>query len=158
MKFKKNVLLIIEEFIEGYINCPGCASIKKFSFIKKEEEVLVFPFSCFEIKRIKKVEEKDKNQTYYIIYLGYLGKYEKLFKGMNPVDLIEEIPEDSFLANEVFKTDIIEEKYKNIFFKKYGGGQDIDNYTDYYDDIEEIEKKINEENNKINANNLKNAL
>ena len=80
MKFKKNIF--IEEFSDGYINCPGCASIKKFSFIKKEEEILVFPFSCFDVNKINKVEDKEKKDNYYIIYLNYLGKYEKQFKGM----------------------------------------------------------------------------
>jgi len=68
MKFKKNILLIIEEFSDGHINCPGCASI-----IKKEEEILVFPFSCFEVNKINKVEDKEKKDNYYIIYLNYLG-------------------------------------------------------------------------------------
>jgi len=118
MKFKKNVVLIIEEFLEDSIKCSGCAAIKKFSFIKREEEILVFPFSAFEVKQIKKVEEKEPKKNYYIIFLNYLGKYEKFFKGYNPVDLIEDIPHNSLLAQEIFKTDIIDDKYKNIFFRK----------------------------------------
>ena len=150
MKFKKNVLLIIEEFINESINCPGCASIKKFSFIKSEEEILVFPFSCFEINRIEKIEEKEKKNSYYIIYLNYLGKYEKLFKGMNPEDLVEEIPESSFLAQEVFVTDIVEEKYKDIFNRKRRGYKQ-DNYIDDYDvNEDELNNYIDMKKNELN--------
>ena len=118
MGFKTNALLIIKEFTDGIFSCPGCASIKKFSYKKEEEEILVFPFSCFEINDIKEAKDKKKNKNYYKIYLNYLGKYEKLFKGMEPEDLVEEIPEDSFLSQEVFKTNIVEKKYKDIFKRK----------------------------------------
>lgn len=138
MKFKKNILLIIEEFKDGFINCPGCASIKKFSFIKKEEEILVFPFSCFEINRIKHVEDKEKNENYYIVFLNYLGKYERLFKGWNPKDLLEEIPENSHLVYEVFKTDLIDKKYKDIFNRRKRFKQD-NSFMD--EDVEENSEK-----------------
>ena len=149
MKFKKNILLIIEEFTDGLISCPGCASIKKFSFIKKEEEILVFPFSCFEINRIDKIEEKEKEQNYYIIYLNYLGKYEKLFKGIDPEDLIEEIPEDSFLVQEVFKTDIIDKKYKDKFNRKKGFKPKYYNLDDneLYDNNSLDENELYDNNN-----------
>ena len=154
MKFKKNILLIIEEFSDGLVYCPGCASIKKFSFIKREEEILVFPFSCFEINRIEQVEEKEKNESYYIVYLNYLGKYEKQFNGMDPEDLIEEIPEDSFLTQEVFRTDIVDKKYKDKFNRKKFFKQnyhnmdedDEDELNDYFD----IEEKSNGKKNKVN--------
>lgn len=110
MRFKKNVLLIIEEFSEKSINCHGCAAVKKFSFIKSEEEILVFPFSCFELKGIEKIKGKGKRKRYYIMHLNYLGKYEGMFRGMGPDDLIEDIPRDSLFAQEVFSTDMIKEK------------------------------------------------
>lgn len=69
MKFKKNVLLIIENYKDELCNnCPGCASIKKFSFFKNEEEILIFPFSCFEINRISVGEEIEKNKR-SILYI-----------------------------------------------------------------------------------------
>ena len=113
-------LIIIEEFTEGAINCHGCAEIQKFSFFKNEEEILVFPFTCFEVKSIEKKEDKDKDisKTYYIIHLNYLGKYEEKFNGKDPDDLIDEIPEESLYAQQVFSTDIIDGKYKGKFFKK----------------------------------------
>ena len=127
MGFKKNALLIIKEFTDGLISCPGCASIKKFSFIKKEDEILVFPYSCIEINDIKEDEDKEKKENYYKIYLNYLGKYEKLFKGMDPEDLVEKIPENSFLTQEVFKTNIVDEKYKEKFKRKKYFEQDYYN-------------------------------
>ena len=130
MTFIDNALLIIEDFIEEERNCSGCASIEKFSYFKKEEEILVFPFSSFEIKNknLEKVEDKSKkNGYYYIIYLRYLGKYEKFFEKEDPVKLIENIPKDSLYAEEVFKTDIIEEEYKKIF-----KGKDFDNVQEEY--------------------------
>jgi hypothetical protein len=120
MKFKDNALLIIEDFMEEEKNCSGCASMGKLSYFKDEEEILIFPFSSFEIKNIIKVEEKnnDKNNDYYYaIYLTYLGKYEKLFEKENPVKLIENIPKNSHVEDEVFRTDIIEEEYQKIFRK-----------------------------------------
>ena len=123
-------LIIIEEFTEGAINCPGCADIKKFSLIKKEEEILVFPFTCFEVKNIEKKEDKDINKTYYIIHLDYLGKYEEKFNGKVADDLIEEIPEESLYAQQVFSTDIIDGKYKEKFFKKKSEYVDNNNNND----------------------------
>ncbi len=84
----------------------GCASIEKFSYYKDEEEVLVFPFSCFEIKDIKKIQEND-----YKIYLGYLGKYKSFFEGKNLDELFREVPKDSYFTKEIFKSNIIDNKY-----------------------------------------------
>ena len=109
MEFKKNVLLIIENFRSDQNYTPGCAEVSKIFYFKNEEEILIFPFSCFEIKKIEKKED------YYIIYLDYLGKYEKLFEGRDPVKLIEKIPHYSDLSLEVFQSDLIEEEYKKIF-------------------------------------------
>jgi len=118
MKFKKNVLLIINKYLEEKKYTSGCAEIKNFSYYQKEDEILVFPFSCFEIEKI------EKEDNYYIIYLGYLGKYEKLFQQENPINLISNIPKNSFLANDVFNTNLIKDEYKEIFFNNYfnGGG------------------------------------
>ena len=151
-------LIIIEEFTEGAINCPGCADIKKFSLIKKEEEILVFPFTCFEVKNIEKKEDKDINKTYYIIHLDYLGKYEEKFNGKVADDLIEEIPEESLYAQQVFSTDIIDGKYKEKFFKKKSEYVDNNNNNDSVifceNDIKKEKKNINRikymKNNHIN--------
>ena len=131
MGYIKNAFLIIEDFMEEERSCSGCASIEKLSYFKDEEEILVFPFSSFEIKNLEKVEDKSKkNGYYYTIYLSYLGKYEKLFEKEDPVKLIENIPKNSLYAKEVFKTDIIEEEYKKIF-----KGKDFDNVPEEYINI-----------------------
>ena len=44
------------------------------SYFKNEREILLFPFSVYEICDIVKKE------NYYIIYLSYLSKYKELFK------------------------------------------------------------------------------
>ena len=126
MTFIDNALLIIEDFIEEERNCSGCASIEKFSYFKKEEEILVFPFSSFGIKNLEKVEDKN-NGYYYIIYLRYLGKYEKFFEKEDPVKLIENIPLKSHLAQEVFSTDIVEEEYQKIFKRQNFGNNPMEN-------------------------------
>ena len=56
--------------------------------------------------------------------MGYLGKYEIIFKKDDPVNLIKKIPNYSKLAFEVFSSEMIEEKYKNIFFNNHDGGND----------------------------------
>lgn len=156
-KFIENALMIIEEFTEGAINCHGCAEIKKFSLIKNEEEILVFPFTCFEVKSIEKKEDKDISQTYYVIHLDYLGKYEEKFNGKVPDDLIEEIPEESLYAQQVFSTDIIDGKYKGKFFNKkseYVDNNNNDNVIFCENDIKKEKKNINRikymKNNHIN--------
>ena len=50
------------------------ADLSDISFYEDEKEILLFPFSVYEIADIK--EEKG----YYEIYLNILGKYKKLFK------------------------------------------------------------------------------
>ena len=112
MKFKINTLLIIEEFKEEQNLCSACADISKFSYIPEENEILFFPFSSFEFKKIKK-----KKENYYKIYLGYLGKYKKLFEGENKKDLILKI-RDSKYAEDIFSSNLVEEEYQSLFNKR----------------------------------------
>ena len=54
--------------------------------------------------------------------MNYLGKYEKLFKGKKPNELINLIPEHSNLAHDIFKSRIIKEDYTSYipnWGKKY---------------------------------------
>jgi len=44
---------------------------------------------------------------------------------MDPEYLVKEIPGNSFLANEVFKTDIIDKKYKDRFIGKKNSPKNI---------------------------------
>ena len=52
--------------------------IKEYSFTG-EEEIIFFPFSCFEISSFEKKTNK-KNKEYYHIGSIYLGKYEDIPK------------------------------------------------------------------------------
>ena len=116
------VLYIVEkdDFI-GY-NLSTHGDIEKISFFQKEEEVLFFPFSSFEIKEVKEISIG--GQKGYEIKLLYLGKYlEKIEKDKIIINKEDEIPESDF------KTQLIEfglikpEKLKTIkineLFKQY---------------------------------------
>jgi len=83
----KSVLLIIDNNNKYSLSHSSSASISKFSVFKEEEEILFFPFSCFEVKSL------EESNDYYIINLNYLGKYEILFKGKKPDELINLVPE-----------------------------------------------------------------
>ena len=104
LQFEKNVTLIINNFQS---NAKGCAAISQFSVFKEEEEILIFPLSCFEIKNII-----DRGGNKYFINLDYLGQYEQLFEGENLNNLIKLIPKDSSLTNQVLTSNILEEKYR----------------------------------------------
>ena len=51
------------------------ADLQKFSFFPSEKEILIFPFTCFEIVKIEKIDEIEQKKIDYIIYLKYLGNY-----------------------------------------------------------------------------------
>ena len=85
------ILYVIEE-IENKDNTKNKVSnaiIEDFSNQKYEKEVLVFPFSCFEIVNIKEIKADDVD---YEIHLKYLGNYSKYIKeefGANFFDKIQ---------------------------------------------------------------------
>ena len=70
---------IIEEITDKNLdmNCLSNASIKEYSNNSIEDEVLVFPLSCFEITQ---VIEKNNGKNYKEIHLNYLGKYSEEIK------------------------------------------------------------------------------
>ena len=87
-----SILYIIEEIQnkEKIGNKVSNAYIGDISKYANEKEVLVFPFSCFEIVEIKKIEDNEKYD--YEIHLKYLGNYSKYIKeqfGTNFFDKIE---------------------------------------------------------------------
>ena len=106
-KFKGNTLLILKNLDND--SSPGCASIQDFSFYKIENEILVFPFSCFEVKDINIIGDND-----YEITLDYLGKYNNLFKGKTLDELIKLIPTNSQFVKDIFASNIIHKKYRKI--------------------------------------------
>ena len=87
--------------------CNSCAYINEYSFYQDESETLFFPFSCFEITSIK---SDGKNE--FIIYLNYLGKYANLFKGEDPKDLVERVPQKSTYAQDILNAKIIKSNIK----------------------------------------------
>ena len=102
-------LFIIDNSIKENI-CTSCASIQEFSVYQNESETLFFPFSCFDIIKMEKISENE-----FLITLNYLGKYSKyanLFRGDDPMSLLERIPESSMLAKEILNARIIKPTLK----------------------------------------------
>ena len=106
-KFKGNTLLILHNLNNN--SSPGFASIKEYSFYEIENEILVFPFSCFEVKEIKEIDDNN-----YEITLDYLGKYDNLFEGKTLEELIQLIPRKSKFVKDIFSTNLIKKKYKKF--------------------------------------------
>ena len=67
------------------------ADLKDISYYEDEREVLLFPFSIYEINEIQKKE------NYYIIYLNILGKYKKTLGFINQSDLIKSINQSKYI-------------------------------------------------------------
>ena len=104
-----NVLLIIKNAKENLIYINGYKTMDKYTFYKKDQ-ILFFPFLFFEIIKIEKLKSNNYN-----IYLECLGKYANLFKGEDPKNLVEKIPENSSLTKDIFNIKIIDDSFKDIF-------------------------------------------
>lgn len=100
-----NVFLILK--IKKDEHSSSCASIEEYSFYKDEAEILFFPFTCFEINKISKTNDK-----YHTVELNFLGKYENIFKGRSPKDLIKYVPQNSNFVRDIFASNIIDNEYK----------------------------------------------
>ena len=79
------------------------SNIQEFSIIPEEKEILFFPFSSFEIKKIEKINNQE-----FIVILNYLGKYDSLFKGEDPKLLLQKVPEGSKIAKQIFLSNILD--------------------------------------------------
>ena len=73
---------------------------------KKSDEVLFFPFSCFEIKTIELIATQKEPREYKII-LNYLDRYKDLFHEGN--SLFEDLPINDY-SDMVFNSGIINDK------------------------------------------------
>ena len=77
------------------INNLSNASIEEYSQIPAEKEVLVFPFSCFEITESKDINDK-KYGVYKEIHLKYLGKYGNSIKAQLGDQFLNQITNSEF--------------------------------------------------------------
>ena len=100
------ILYIIEEIkdIENIKNKISNVIVGHISKFEKEQEVLVFPFTCFEIVNIKEIKN---NKIDYEIYLKYLGNYSKLIKEQFDTNFFDRIEVSNF-SQELIESGIIE--------------------------------------------------
>ena len=89
------ILYIIEEIkdIKNIQNIISNVIMAGKSVIEKEKEVLIFPFSCFEIVDIKKI---NLDKIDYEIHLKYLGNYSQLIKDQFGKNFFENIQISTF--------------------------------------------------------------
>ena len=96
------VLFVLEKDDEIGYNLATHGDLREVSFYPKEQEVLFFPFSSFEIKNIKQIQIE--NEAGYEIKLLYLGKYLKDIE--NDKTLIKNA--NKVISNSEFKKQLFE--------------------------------------------------
>jgi hypothetical protein len=131
------------------INNISNASIKEYSKYKSEEEVLVFPLSCFEVI---KIGDEDKTKDYLEIYLKYLGNYGNLIKEQVGNKLFKEVPRTKF-ADELIELGIIKYNFILSWTVKKIGDQNRINFCFLLDNNEDFVTFINNQIKIINLNN-----
>jgi len=148
-----NVLYILEKMdIKNIdINNISNASIKEYSRYKSEKEVLIFPFSCFEVIRIGD-DEEDKTKDYLKIYLKYLGNYGNLIKEQVGDKLFKEVPRTKF-ADELTELGIIKYNFTLSWIVKKIGNEDNINFCFLLDNNEDCVTFINNQIKIINVDN-----
>ena len=67
------------------------ADLNGISYFEEEDEILLFPFSVYEINKIK------KSNNFYKIYINYLGKYKEIFNIQNQTKLYNSIINSNFM-------------------------------------------------------------
>ena len=102
------------------------ADLNGISYFESEREILLFPFSVYEIDDVK------NKGDYYEIYLNYLGKYKKLFSFKNQTDLYNSIFKSKFIKELelvglsapiwLAKKSLCQIKIKDKFGYCYGSG------------------------------------
>ena len=110
------VLFILEKDDKLDFSLSTHADIEKLSIFPKEREVLFFPFSSFEIKKIEVLKD-NSGEKIYRIRLLYLGKYlkefikdEEIAKGIINKSNIKNmfLNKKNIVANTEFEKEIIE--------------------------------------------------
>ena len=144
LKNDENLVLFQIETGNDYYDQEYCsnADISQMSYFPDREEVLFFPFSCFEV--IQSEKKTRFEASYQLIRLRYLGKYRDLI----PKNLFDckNIPVTKFSQN-IFKSTITDNNLKKIIIKnnpQLGDSQQHVNVT--YN----IPVKTNENSNIIN--------
>ena len=112
---KNNEKLVLFQISSGNNIDSKCATnvdICEYSFFPEREEVLFFPYSCFEVVDIKDTIKFEFN--YCLIRLRYLGRYYSSV----PKNLSDctNIPATKF-SQEIFKSKITDEEKKKIIIK-----------------------------------------
>ena len=100
------IFYIIEEIqgIENINNKVSNTCIESISQFEKEKEVLVFPFSCFEIVNIKEIKV---DKIDYEIHLKYLGNYSNYIKEQFGTNFFDNIQISNF-SQELIDSGILQ--------------------------------------------------
>ena len=107
-----NIFYIVDEISDNNLdlNCLSNTSISEYSKYPIEEEVLIFPFSCFEITKVK--DKNNEYGDYKEIYLKYLGRYGEEIKEHLGDKFLNKISKSDF-ARELIDYGLID--YKSTF-------------------------------------------
>ena len=129
------VIFILEKDDNIGYNLSTHGDIEKISFFKEEEEVLFFPFSCFEIKDIQEI--KIGSEMGYQIKLLYLGQYLKAIENDKNIVRKENSIPDSKFKEQLSEFGLIKkEKFKNINSKTL-----YNSFIEYEKDVGEYKIK-----------------
>jgi len=115
-----SIFYIIQEInnIEKFKNQVSNADIKDFSKLVTEKEVLLFPFSCFEISDIK---EKNSDRINFEINLKYIGSYSKYIEEQFDRNYFDKF-EMSIFSEEIFDSGILKfNKFLSTWFESDKG-------------------------------------
>ena len=121
-----SILYIIQEInnIEDIKNHISNADIKDFSKLPIESEVLLFPFSCFEITDIK---EKNTSKIDYEINLKYLGSFSKLIEKQIDRNYFDNF-ELSLFSEKLFDSGVLKiKKFLSTWLEKKRGEIKVNN-------------------------------
>ena len=113
------------------------ADLTEISFFENEKEILLFPFSIYEISDVK------KEDNYYLIYLNILGKYKRDFDYKSISELIASIHQSKYfkmlqgigLFSSLTKLEYIVVHFSTINYRTKISW--VCKYTDTFSNIEE---------------------
>ena len=102
------VLYKLEKDDKSEYNLATHSDIEEIALIRDEKEVLFFPFSSFEVKKIKEINiDKEKG---YEIHLLYLGKYLKEIENDKNITLNEIKLPDSEFKKQLTESNLIKKE------------------------------------------------